>query len=65
MSHHAPGPLHDHATVRAEYHHRKAEIQQHQNEAEMHHNVAPDEGERKRSWFVVRVIRRLLGRRTG
>jgi hypothetical protein len=55
---------HDHARVHADYHHRKAEMQQHQDELNQHHNVAKAEaeGERHRSWLVVRVLRRLFGR---
>lgn len=55
----------DHARIHGEYHHQKAEIQQRQDELDQHHNIAQAEaeGEQKRSWFVIRVIQRLLGRR--
>jgi hypothetical protein len=54
----------DHARMRAEFHHRKFETQQRQEELNKHHNVAlaQEEGERHRSGFVVRVLRRLFGR---
>ena len=55
---------HDHSRMRAEYHHRKFEMEQNQDEINQHHNVAQAEaeGERHRSPFVIRVLRRLFGR---
>lgn len=54
----------DHLRMRADYHHRKAQMEQNQKEINKHHNVAraEAEGERYRSPFLVRVVRRLFGR---
>jgi hypothetical protein len=55
---------HDHSQMRAEYHHRKFEMQQHQDDINQHHNVAEaqEAGEAHRSLFIIRVLRRLFGR---
>lgn len=55
---------HDAARMHAEYHHRKHEMQQQHDELNQHHNIAREEaeGERHRSPFVIRVLRRLFGR---
>lgn len=55
---------HNQAQMRSEYHHRKFEIKQRQDELDQHHNVAEAEaeGEAHRSPFVIRVLRRLFGR---
>jgi hypothetical protein len=54
----------DHARMHAEYHHRRHEIESRRQELDEHHNVsrAEAEGEQHRSSFVVRVLRRLVGR---
>ena len=55
---------HNQAQMRSEYHHRKFEMKQHQDELDQHHNYAKAEaeGEAHRSPFVIRVLRRLFGR---
>jgi hypothetical protein len=55
---------HDYSRMRAEYHHRQNKIKERQRELDQHHNIAhaEAEGERHRSPFVIRVLRRLLGR---
>lgn len=54
----------DHARMQSDFHHRNAEMQRRQDELDQHHNIAQaqEEGERMRSSFVIRVLRRLTGR---
>lgn len=57
------GSYSDLSTVDADRQQLKSELRSTRGNAEQQHDTAPDDGERKSSWFVVRVIRRLLGRK--